>query len=104
MSKHTPGPWSYEGDALTGRMFQIAAPFGGEAGCYTHVATVNNLPHHLLISRNPKRAEANARLIAEAPAMLETLKVIEHWLADARVCCFPRDMLHSTIARAEGRS
>lgn len=44
-----------------------------------------------------------AYLIAAAPDLLEACKLIEYWLADANVCCFPRSTLHAAIAKAEGR-
>jgi apolipoprotein N-acyltransferase len=102
-AKHTPGPWSYEGDALTHRCFQIAAPFGGEAGVYTHVATVNNLPHHLLIGRSPEKAKANARLIAAAPDLYAAAVDCLASAHDADSHANALNALRDALAKAEGR-
>jgi hypothetical protein len=64
-TKHTPGPWKA---ALIGGEWNIAAP-----GDKYRVASLQS---------NIERAragtvEANARLIAEAPAMFEMLKAME---------------------------
>jgi hypothetical protein len=72
MGTHTPGPWHYLGDALTHRMFNIYRP-GGYHG-EEHVCTVNNLPTEALWKRDAERAEANARLIAAAPELLEVAR------------------------------
>lgn len=42
-------------------------------GGHTHICTINNLPPHLLILRDPQIAEANAKLISAAPEMLDML-------------------------------
>ncbi len=61
--KHTPGPWVVEKSAT---VFEI---FSGDAT--TLVATSRR---SLLSSKMDESAEANARLIAAAPELLEALK------------------------------
>jgi hypothetical protein len=46
--------------------------------------------------------EANARLIAAAPDLLEALEEIEHWRADAGVCHFPDDVMIAALTKARG--
>ena len=75
--KHTKGPWHYTGDTLTHRSFQIYSPYGGVGGRQMHICTTNDLPHSVLVDRDAIEAEANARLIAAAPVMLEALRAIQ---------------------------
>ena len=72
---HTPGPWAYESDH-THRQYNIRMlghPIGTKDEA-KHICTVNNLPPHVLANRDPSTAEANARLIAAAPELLEALE------------------------------
>jgi len=71
VSKHTAGPWSFTGDSLTHRSFNIYQSGSWEG--QKHVATVNNLPAELLWKRDADEALANAKLIAAAPEMFEFL-------------------------------
>ena len=68
-AKHTPGPWTYEGDH-THRQYNIRMLSREEK----HICTVNNLPPHVLANRDQSTAEANARLIAAAPDLLASLQ------------------------------
>ena len=77
--KHTPGPWTYEGDH-THRQYNIRV-LGRDA---QHICTVNNLPPHVLANREQSTAEANARLIAAAPDLLVALKCIADALSPPR--------------------
>lgn len=63
-AKHTPGPWTHNPEADRGTVY---------AGGYP-VATVEKDDEHL---------DGNARLIAAAPAMLETLIEAERFLTDS---------------------
>ena len=69
MSKHTPGPWR---DVNMGEQIVIIAPVPTAIYDYYLVATVSKGDH----------ADANARLIAAAPELLEALVEISHALAD----------------------
>ena len=79
-TKHTPGPWSYNRD---------------EGGCHGHVISTSDY----IVAELPDfgdgaapHTEANARLIAAAPELLDALKVAiatsdpsQHkWVAEAR--------------------
>jgi len=70
MADHTPGPWHYQ----------------EESDAYTHIVRG---PTDNFIVQLPQdtsgRAEANARLIAAAPAMLEALQAIS---SDPYGCVF----------------
>lgn len=64
-TKHTPGPWFARGST-------ISAPSGtGEGHTFT-LAELGGI--------YPEKA-ANARLLAEAPAMLEALRKAEGWVS-----------------------
>lgn len=61
MSKHTKGPWKYQ----------------EESDAYTHIVRAkNNYMICHLLQDSSGTTEANARLIAAAPTMYETLKNI----------------------------
>ena len=75
---HTPGPWTYESDH-THRQFNIRM-LGHLIGT-RHICTVNDLPPHVLANRDQSTAEANARLIAAAPAMLAALDRAEAFIS-----------------------
>lgn len=67
---HTPGPWRLDNNIAYGwktNPFSITVRKRG-----VHSTTVANIPAKQTISRD--EAEANARLIAAAPELLEALK------------------------------
>lgn len=78
MAKHTPGPWKFEGKR---------ARIPDEARIITY-GTGKHLAYALDFNRfdRDEEADANARLIAAAPTMLDALKVIaldpkiKYWL------------------------
>jgi hypothetical protein len=106
MAKHTPGPWRViQHNHIDGQLWlsiNQAAPNTMDGG-YEWVAEVKYL------TTDPDRQWANARLIAEAPELLDALKGF---------LCFHQDKtyrlgsdLHmlqikaeTTIAKAEGRT
>ncbi len=61
-TKHTPGPWKQEGN-------NIVADYTATCGV---VASVSAMP-------NKWETEANARLIAAAPELLEALRDVMGW-------------------------
>lgn len=69
--QHTEGPWEWVYDG--GGTYSIGQAPDAQA----------NPPHVTIWDRNHARAEANARLIASSPQMLEALKVakivLEHY-------------------------
>lgn len=95
--KHTPGPWtitSWATGAVNGphdRM--VASVYGDHADC-----------------QRDERQDANARLIAAAPDLLEALRKVRDWMDDPveNMRC-PVDMelasaIRIAVAKAEGRS
>jgi hypothetical protein len=68
-SGHTPGPW------FTDFTTEVCAVLDG--GAVVVIADVN-----ALAELTDEAAEANARLIAAAPAMHEALKRIERWFGE----------------------
>ena len=72
--KYSPGPWSVTTGIMPnsgGRL--IVEDFGGRSVCATSARGVDG---------NVKRMEANAKLIAAAPDMLEVLR----WLDNEMAC------------------
>lgn len=91
MSKHTPGPWIYNVDTF--QVEQDKEPF------YKLLATVHG-------SKNEKNA--NARLIAAAPEMLDLLKRLSQeimQLCHTSKNADPRHvaMIEEAVAKAEGK-
>jgi hypothetical protein len=77
---HTPGPWEIaqfgdDGNGFIGH--QIWSRAGGEV-CAIRIAV--NQHHDAQYDDFTARCEANARLIAAAPALLEALKkIVNNW-------------------------
>jgi hypothetical protein len=98
---HTPGPWHYVGDSLTHCQFDIYSP---GAAPRQHICTVNNLSVEALWKRDAQQAEANARLIAAAPALLEALRLAANINPYGSVeNANARDAARAAIARATGK-
>jgi len=78
MSKHTPGPWivclSHGAARDFGRLYHVTTdPAAHTYQAYGCIADVSG-PGELFGTTDPEAAEANARLIAAAPALLEALR------------------------------
>lgn len=100
-TKHTPGPWRVEqdGNMNPNLTFRICGP-------WIHRKSSARQPYHALAD-----TEANARLIAAAPELLEALKLAYQQFDDAIHCRRPSmhpleyaKVLRAAIAKAEGRS
>jgi len=85
MSKHTPGPWAAV--ARTNAYIEIEAP--NQPGYATKKVAMISMPNH----------EANARLIAAAPDLLEALK---GFMDGAEAMGWNTDKARVTIAKATG--
>lgn len=99
MSGHTPGPWfvrEYSVDGWDGATYQCCDIEG-----WDHNRIVANLPDYKHPNCDDGNCEANARLIAEAPSLLNALTVLAD-AAEARG--IPCDAARATIARATGAS
>lgn len=97
MSKHTPGPWEIDSGMRT------AINKGGK-----HVAMVSFYKDGTPNSVDEIEHEANARLIAAAPEMLEALKAVRAADDTHRLAEIPgmprivRIVVDAAIAKAEG--
>lgn len=89
-TKHTPGPWAARKDP---EGLAIVGGSGEYPGLPEYVGMIKNIYG---------RDEANARLIAAAPELLEALKEIH---ADTSLWWTPgmREKVRKVIAKAEGR-
>ena len=93
---HTPGPW----EVLLHR-FEAKRPFY-KVAAGDEVVTVADVPQHPL---DPWNAEANARLIASAPEMLEALDACLSELEDwnfGHESSEGQLLARAAIAKAEG--
>ena len=96
MNKHTPGPWDYAPCMNFGhKSFQIHQKDGAPyTPYYSDVATTER-------GENAEVQEANARLIAAAPQMLEALEAVApllHWLDQEQNVTMAGDMLPKVLA------
>ena len=88
--KHTPGPWTAE-------YGEVTTVLDVERG---RICTMNYLrgPHGSFGRRTNNEGEANARLIAAAPEMLQELKSISH---QTRIMIEHFNRLQLLISKAE---
>lgn len=102
-AQYTPGPWTYESDH-THRQFNIRmlGHLIGTRDEAKHICTINNLPSHVLANRDPSIAEANARLIAAAPDLLEALEDLVNSFEKHRPKAY-WDAARTAIAKAKGK-
>jgi len=75
--KHTPAPWKIERDRGDGKVIAISNPGDGWERLYVEVCSDDC---------DREVAQANARLIAAAPDLLEALKAIKESAEDGRDC------------------
>ncbi len=91
--EHTPGPWVYTLDA-TGICGIHQA--NNDTGVPVRIAEV--------VSHSQKQVEADARLIASAPELLETLEAASDWI-DAQLFVPRLDIqakVRAALAKAKG--
>jgi hypothetical protein len=96
---HTPGPWELNGDTITGKDTDLNR---------SPIATVSHF------YRNREIDQANARLIAAAPELLEALEQAKNWIYthldsmnEGQKTVHDMKVLHDcwdAIAKAEGRA
>lgn len=100
--RSTPGPWTLLED-------RISAPCHEHVECEKTIAWLGRTPDQPLRCSIGPNDEANARLIAAAPDLLEALKLAQRWLAN----CVPTveldgpkplPVIADALAKAEGRS
>lgn len=93
IAKHTPGPWLVDHDTdITG---SESSP---EIGCVGKVDIA-----HVYLRAVPGKTEANARLIAAAPDLLEALKAVLNSCLDSRGLADAYKQARAAIAKAEGK-
>jgi hypothetical protein len=80
MSKHTPGPWEWNGQN------QLWGGQRGNAGALEEVLMAADEDGHGIIRHHydEKQAAANARLIASAPTMYARIAALEEEIASAK--------------------
>lgn len=101
-TNHTPGPWTYRKNANSG---YVGAYIGRKRLGYEIDSTVCTM------NKQTGNVEANARLIAAAPELLEALKLaVEHYVGAGRnssnvngAAGTAADIIHAAIAKAEGK-
>lgn len=103
-TKHTPGPWRHHLGRGSNPRFHIQ-----NQGGYQIASTVTLVMHRLAVEENTQR-EANARLIAAAPELLEALQgMVDSYGQAACECIDPHVPGHcpcciarAVIAKAKG--
>jgi hypothetical protein len=93
-TKHTPGPWR----AHYSKRFENYSIFGGGKSTDAHWICITKC------ESTPRDHEANARLIAAAPELLEAAQValnyIENTESELGITLRSGDMLRAAIAKA----
>lgn len=105
-NKHTPGPWEYVASNEHHGPY-VASYAGDVADCYVMsnplAASIRNGGTSYPVHHQGDSADANARLIAAAPDMLEALKACADNLAS--LGWQPAEQVaRAAIAKAEGLS
>lgn len=77
MNKHTPGPWTFDAEKVSG-------PHLTQTYLFAHGDVIGRI----YADSTRDNSQANARLIAAAPLMAEALLVARAWLRDN---CPPED-------------
>ena len=98
-SKHTPGPWRTIASTNKTMRTVVGPDFPGQG----YIANVN-----LCRTNNAQDVdgEANARLIAAAPELLEALKAVQKWSWSQHWTireCNEMKVIDAALAQAEGR-
>ncbi len=101
--QHTPGPWEYIASTEHHGPY-VSGPFGGDiCDCYAmsnpSALSVRNGGDSKPIPFQHEHADANARLIAAAPDLLEALRAVVS-VADRKTVEF--DKAHAAIAKVGG--
>ena len=99
--QHTPGPWIISADPM--HFYSLTTVIGGKAN---HLK--NGPPQQMIVQVGGfaewQEAEANARLIAAAPELLEALETLaehfEYYMGDNE--CRPLENARAAIAKAAG--
>lgn len=100
MSKHTPGPWQWDGNPCNYDKDNEAPWLVTDAYA---VGVEKDLRRGVVLKGSIDCLnEANARLIAAAPTMYEALKAAEPYLRHANVAYNVYVQARAAIAKAEG--
>jgi hypothetical protein len=106
MSKHTPGPW-----IAVEKFGVLGSVNGGSVREYTNGTSQDQLFMVCSVQEDnggQEATNANARLIAAAPDLLEALKLCEGNISSLLASTHPRvygewlDFVRTAIAKAEG--
>jgi hypothetical protein len=90
MSKHTPGPW-----------FAVGAQVEIEDDSVPDICTCDpQVMRQSHLDWHPRTVEANARLIAAAPDLLEALERVK--ATGVFLGAIPQEMVDAAIAKAKG--
>ena len=93
--KHTPGPWHYGGHTNIYAYYQRELLHSRVVACVPAAE----------VDGGKKERQANARLIAAAPDLLDALnRVMQEWNERKHLTLATRQAIDAAISKAEGRS
>lgn len=98
MSTYTPGPWTVCKDS------RDCDSVRAKGGFVAFGVSVQHYGDPIRFLDEKEEAEANARLIAAAPEMLEALKTVYSLFFDEKPVTISRNEMRELIAKAEGRA
>lgn len=102
-ANHTPGPWSVT-KWETGKSIQVCTPHDG-FGTGPRFLILPELSENCFVNGHTlEEYEANARLIAAAPELLEALKESLSYIENDRPGCLLIEDIKAVIAKAEGNA
>ena len=108
MTKHTPGPWEIAPYNGVDTRFIVAGENGLVADCWPHADPYFRIENDKRYKNPKKPNEANAKLIAAAPELLEALEYcvgifegyVNHHLAKGDHVKAKKNKAHAEKARA----
>ena len=99
MSKHTSGQWTWNGNNDNGVNSKNEFLIVTENTC---IAKIPHMGSSKIVTTTTGEAEANAKLIAAAPELLEALETLSKWVilnSDA----IPSELIYAKVAIAKAK-
>lgn len=98
--KHTPGEWHLSHSPVTARKLSNRLGFGRYYKSVKNRLSIGGTIISTAYGNIAEEAEANAKLIAAAPELLEVLRRVRKWHMDRQVLSYPVDEIEAVINKA----